>query len=169
MTAPGVPRRPVLPAIVLVAASVVAVAAAFLPWYAPDLAPPLTPDSVSGWAATLAAKILVLGAAVAALCGLALIADTRDLVTLDGAGANAIAVAAAVAAGVGVAAVAYRTVRIPEPAAILAREPGLYLALAMAALALAAALVQLLVATDGARPRRRAARPSTRAGRERRR
>lgn len=159
MTAGPAPRRPVLPAVVLVATSMVAVGAAFLPWYAPDLAPPLTPDSVTGWSATLAAKVMVLGCVVSALSGLTLILDTRELIALDAGGAAAIAAAATLGAGCAVAAVAFRTVRIPEPAALLAREPGLYLALGMAGAALAAALVQLLVTSDGVRPGRSPRRP----------
>lgn len=128
-----------------VAAAAIAVLAAFLPWYAPDLGPPLTPDSVSGWEATVAAKILVAAGVIHVLAGLALIADARDVLALDSVAANALAAVCVLAAGAGVAAVGYRTIRLPEPEAILAREPGLYLALAMSLVALVAALSQLVV------------------------
>lgn len=153
------PRRPLLPALVMAGASLVAVLAAFMPWYAPDLGPPLSPDSVSGWDATVAAKILVAASLACALAGLVLVLDARDLIALDAGGTAALAVAAAVAAGCGVVAVAYRTVRIPEPAALLARELGLYLALGMAVVALVAALVEVVLSADtGGRRRSPAAR-----------
>lgn len=162
MTAGADPRRALLPALVMAGASLIAILAAFMPWYAPDLGPPLTPDSVSGWEATLAAKILVAASLVCVLVGLVLAADARDLIALDAPGRAALAVAAVVAAGVGVAAVGYRTVRVPEPAALLAREPGLYLALGAAVVALVGALVEVVLSAD-AGGRRRAARD--RAGR----
>ena len=62
MTTPGrrPPKaRPVLPTAVTAVAAVLTAVGAFLPWYAPDIAPPLTPNSVSGWDATFAAKLLV--------------------------------------------------------------------------------------------------------------
>lgn len=161
MTVDAGPRRPLLPALVMAGASLLAIVAAFLPWYAPDLGPPLTPDSVSGWDATLAAKILVAASLVCVLIGLVLAADARDLIALDAPGAAALAVAAVIAAGGGVAAVGYRTVRVPEPAALLAREFGLYLALGTAAVALVAALVEVVLSGDGG-GRRRASRVGAR-------
>jgi hypothetical protein len=161
--APAPPGRPALPGIVAAAASALVVVGVFMPWYAPELAPPLTPDSVSGWDATLAAKIAVVGAVVCALCAVAVVLDGRDLIALDAGGVallSGVAVAGALAA---VAAVAFRTVLLPDPADVLSRQLGLYVALAAALAALAAAAVQLVItsadargaAPPGARPRRR--------------
>ncbi len=143
-----VPARPLLPGLVGAVAALVTAVAAFLPWYAPDLGPPLTPDSVSGWEATAAAKIAVVACVVHVLAALVLVADSRDLVALDASGATALAGVAVLASVVAVAAVGFRTLRVPEPAAVLAREPGLYLALAAAAAALLGALAQLTVTAD---------------------
>gem|GEM_PF-5656543 len=151
--ADGDEGRPLLPAAVAGAASLLAVLSAFLPWYAPDIAPPLTPDAVNGWDGTTAARLMVAAALVCMLASAVLAADARDVVALDRGTLTAVSALAALAASAALLAVAARTVRLPEPSAILARQLGLYVALGMCALAAGAALVQLTLAATGGPPR----------------
>lgn len=149
MTTPGrrPPKaRPVLPTAVTAVAAVLTAVGAFLPWYAPDTAPPLTPNSVSGWDATFAAKLLVVAALAAALAAGVLLLDAVQRMALDATGVRALAVVSAVGMGVAAVLAVLRTARLPEPADLLSRQIGLYVALAAAAVGLAAALVQLMFA-----------------------
>jgi hypothetical protein len=115
----------------------------FLPWYATDIGPPFSPSTISGWeATTLARAVLVLGVVIA-LAGLTLALDAHGLLALDAELARAAEwltlAAAAGAAGL----VAWRMVRLPEPAEFLARDIGIYAAAGAAGVALLAALAQL--------------------------
>ncbi len=149
------PPRPLLPTAVTVVAAIVVVAAAFLPWYAPDIAPPLAANSVSGWNATFAAKLMVVGAVVAAIAAGVLLLDSVQRMALDHTGVRALAIVGAMGMALATIMTVFRTLRIPEPADLLSRQIGLYVALAAAAIGVSAALVQLMFALSGANPRRR--------------
>lgn len=149
------PRRPLLPTAVTVVAAILTAVGAFLPWYAPDIAPPLTPNSVSGWDATFAAKLLVVGALAAGLAAGVLLLDTVQRMAMDATGVRALAVVSAAGMAVAAALAAFRTARLPEPADLLSRQIGVYVALAAAVVGLGAALVQLMFAMQ-ADDRRRA-------------
>lgn len=136
--------RPLLPTVVTVAMGILVTVSAFLPWYSPDIAPPLTPDSVSGWDATFAAKLMVVGAVVATIAAAVLLLDALGRMRLDAVGAAALAIVCVVGIAVAAGMVGFRAIRIPEPADLLSRQIGLYLALAAGVLGMVAALVQLL-------------------------
>lgn len=153
--------RPVLPSLVALAGALAVCITVFLPWYEPVLAEPLAPDAVSGWGGTVAARIAVAGAVLCGLCALAVALDARDVLALDAGGISLLSIMAVGGSGVAAAAITYRTLRLPEPAAVLSRELGLYLALLSALAALGACLIQLVVSSTGtpAVPRRSASRP----------
>lgn len=136
-----------LPAVVTMVCAIITTVAAFLPWYEPDIAPMFSPDSASGWDATLAAKLLVVGAVVALVASALVALDARRTVRLDPSGVGALAAVAVAAMAAAAAAAAFRTIRLPEPAEFLSRQIGLYIALAAAVVGVGAALVQLLTST----------------------
>lgn len=147
--------RPPLPSAVTAVAAVLVVGAAFLPWYAPDIAPPLAADSVSGWNATFAAKLMVLGAVVAAIAAGVLLLDSAQRMTLDRTGVRALAIVCAMGMALATVMAVYRTLRLPEPADLLSRQIGVYAAFAASAIGVGAALVQLMFALSETGPRRR--------------
>jgi len=152
---PAATGRPVLPSLVACAASLAVCVTVFLPWYEPDLAEPLAPNSVSGWDATVAARIAVAGAVICALCALGVVLDARDMVALDAGGISLLSVLSVGGAAAAAAAIMFRAIRLPEPAAVLSRELGLYLGLLAAVAALAGALIQLVVSSTGSAATRR--------------
>jgi hypothetical protein len=143
-------ERPLLPAVVTAAASVVVCLAAFAPWYTTQVSEIFSQGSVSGWNATLAAKIAFFVAVLSTLSSLAIVADARDLITLSDELVRGLVIGCAAACAVAVAAVAYRTVRIPEPTEFLTRDLGIFVALAASLIALGASLVQVVIGTHSA-------------------
>ena len=141
-------ERPLLPAVVTAGASLVVCLAAFAPWYTTQVAEVFSQGSVSGWNATLVAKIAVAAAAVALLGSLAITADARHLIDLAPELLRAIVIACAVGCAVAALAVAYRTMWIPEPTEFLTRDLGLFLALAASLVAFGASVVQVVIGTD---------------------
>lgn len=144
-----------MPTVVAAIAAVVAAVGAFLPWYAPDIAPPLAAESVSGWNATFAAKLLVVGAVMAGLAASVLLVDSAQRMALDRSGVRALSAVCAVGMAVAATAAVWRTVDVPEPADLLSRQIGVYVSVAAAVVGVIAALVQLLFtfgSDDGARP-----------------
>ena len=119
------------------------IAAVFLPWYATNLGTPFTPASTSGWDATAAAKAVVPLGAVIVLASVALALDARGALPLDAGLATALRWVALAAAIACLGLVGYRLLRLPEPAAFLSREGGLYLAAVGAVAAVLAGLAQV--------------------------
>ncbi|MEQ8834208.1 MAG: hypothetical protein RIB67_07155 [Miltoncostaeaceae bacterium] len=126
------PRPALLPHFVGVASGVLLIAAAFLPWYAADIAPPFQAVSASGWDATVFARL-------AAICG-GLVA-VGSAVPVLGSGHPALTAGRRTALGFAVAGlavlaaalVAFRLVVLPDPADLLSRQIGLYAAALAAA------------------------------------
>ena len=143
-------ERPLLPAVMTAGASLVVCLAAFAPWYTTQVAEVFSQGSVSGWNATLVAKIAVAAAAVALLGSLAITADARHLIDLAPELLRAIVIACAVGCTVAALAVAYRTMWIPEPTEFLTRDLGLFLALAASLVAFGASVVQVVIGTGSA-------------------
>lgn len=120
-------RPALLPHFVGVAAGVLLIVAAFLPWYAADIAPPFQAVAADGWDATAFARL-------AAICG-GLVA-VGSAVPILGSGHPALTARRRVALGfavaglavLGAALVAFRLVVLPEPADLLSRQIGLYVA-----------------------------------------
>ncbi len=140
-------QHPLLPAVVTAAASFVVCLAVFAPWYTTQVAEIFSQGSVSGWNATLAAKIAAFAAAIATLGSLAIIGDARGLVALTPELVRGLVIACALGCGVCALSVAFRTVWIPEPAEFLTRDLGLFVALAASLIALGASAVQVVLGT----------------------
>lgn len=109
---------------------ILVVVAAFLPWYATNLGPPFSPESVAGWEATNIAKASVaMGAVVAVASALAAL-EARGGVRLDSPVGDAIAWVVIGASALAAVLVGYRLLVMPEPAEFLSRQIGVYLAAA---------------------------------------
>lgn len=145
-----------LPGLVCLLGAAFVCVTVFLPWYEPDLAEPLAPNSVSGWDATMAARIAVAGAVLCGLAAVAIVLDSRDLAALDAGGIALLSLMALAGSVTSLVAIGARTVWLPDPAAELSRKLGLYLALLAAIAALAGAVVQVTLSTSTpGRPRGR--------------
>lgn len=132
-----VPSGPVGPGIAAGAAALL-IGSLFLPWFTPDVGPPFSPESTSGWSGTPGlAKIVLALAAVTLLADGALALAGADRLALDEGLERALAWAAAAAAGAALVLVAYRVLVLPDPAEFLSRAIGMYVALAAAAVATA--------------------------------
>jgi hypothetical protein len=105
---------------------------AFLPWYAPTLGPPFSPDSVSGWDATDLARIAAVMGIIAAFAATALVLEERGIVDFDRRTGEILAWAVVVASAVAAVLIAYRLLVLPEPADFLSRKIGVYLAMVAA-------------------------------------
>ena len=138
-------RAASLPAYAAAVCGVALAAAVFLPWYATNLGAPFTTGSASGWEWTGLARIALALGAVAAAAAAALVLRDRGTLHIDHEAAVALgwALAAAHAAALGL--VAYRVLVPPEPAELLSRELGLYLAFLAALCGLVAATAHLSV------------------------
>jgi hypothetical protein len=125
------------------ACAAVLAASPFLPWFATDIGPPFAPESTSGWEATGVAKIVLGLAALALVANLLLAFEAAGRIVLDARGALALAGIGAAAGALALVLVAYRLLVLPEPAEFLARDIGLYVALAAAAGVTGLAVAQL--------------------------
>lgn len=124
-----------------IVSGLVMVLAAFLPWFASNLAA-TTPLSESGWNATAVAKGAVgLGVIWVILSGLVL-ADQFDAVRLDPRTAEALGWLVVLCALLAAGLVAFRLFRPPEPADLLTRDYGLLVALIAAAVGMVAGFAQ---------------------------
>jgi hypothetical protein len=142
------PRRlrllqdPTAPALVALASGLVMVVAVFLPWFSTNLGEPTAPGSVSGWASTSVAKGVLAIAVIWTLAAALIVADRHDVLRIDPSTVEAlgwlIAACALIAGGLA----AFRLFRPPEPADFLARDFGLFLAIAVAFVGVAAGLAQ---------------------------
>lgn len=97
----------------------------------------------------------MVGALAAGLAAGVLLLDTVQRMAMDATGVRALAVVSAAGMAVAAALAAFRLARLPEPADLLSRQIGVYVALAAAVVGLGAALVQLMFAMQ-ADDRRRA-------------
>jgi hypothetical protein len=109
-------------------------AAVFLPWYATNLGAPFETGAASGWEWTGLARIALALAVVAAGAAAALVLGDRGTLAMEPEIAVALGWATVGAHAGAFALVAYRVLVLPEPADLLSRELGLYVAL-LAALA----------------------------------
>lgn len=124
-----------------IASGFVMVLAAFLPWFASNLAA-TTPLSESGWNATAIAKgALALGAIWLILSALVL-ADQFDAVRLDPRTTEAMGWLVVLCALLAGALVAFRLIRPPEPADLLTRDYGLLVAIIAAVVGIVAGVAQ---------------------------
>ena len=144
MTARTAPmNRPELPAYGGVLFGVLLMGSVFLPWYTVNIAPPFSAGSVSGWNASGCAKAALALAAVVVIASLVSLLDSRDVLHLERTHRVALAWTSVVAAVVAAVMVGIRLVILPEPADLLSRQIGLYVATVAAVGAVLAALGQI--------------------------
>lgn len=153
--APAAAGRPRLPQWAGLAAGAVLVASVFLPWYALNIAPPFSAGTASGWSATVFAKIAMALGVVTALASAAQLADEHGFIALEHTQRIALAWAAMAAALPAAGLVAFRLVVLPDPADLLSRQIGIYVAMAAAVAAVLAALGQIATQDDRTMTRRR--------------
>jgi hypothetical protein len=108
----------------------VLMASVFAPWYRADLGGVFTPDSTSGWDATVIARIVLVLAVVITAGGALLTADQRNVLELRLDTADRLAWVVLGAAVIAVGLVLYRLALPPEPREFFARDWGIFLALA---------------------------------------
>jgi hypothetical protein len=118
-------------------------AAVFLPWYATNLGAPFTTGAASGWEWTGLARIALALAVLAAGASAALVMRDRGSLAMEPEIAVALGWATVGAHAGAFALVAYRVLVLPEPADLLSRELGLYVALLAALAGAIAGAVQL--------------------------
>ena len=80
-----------------------------------------------------------------------LVEDNPDVIALDGGGIGLLSIVAVLGASASVVAVAFRAIVLPDPAAELSRQLGIYLAVVGCLVALAGAAVQLMVSDTAPR------------------
>lgn len=119
------------------------VVATFLPWYAVNISPPFEPGSLRGWDATNFARVALVLGVVAAAAALIQLLGARGTVAVDARVAAALAWIGGAAAIVAAGLVAFRLLAMPDPAELLSRQAGLYLACAAAVVAAVGALSSL--------------------------
>jgi hypothetical protein len=109
---------------------VLIVVAAFLPWYATNLGPPFSAESVAGWEASDLAKASVIMGALVAVASAAAALEARGGLRLGASVGDAIAWVVIGASVIAAVLVGYRLVVLPDPAQFLSRQIGIYLAAA---------------------------------------
>jgi hypothetical protein len=117
--------------------------AVFLPWYSLNLGAPFTTGSASGWQWTGVAQAAFALALVALGAATALVLEANSVLRLDGELARALGWMLPGACGLALALVAYRVLVPPDPADLLSRAFGLYVALAAALAGLVAGVSEL--------------------------
>jgi hypothetical protein len=100
-----------------------------------NIAPPFEADTLSGWDATAFARVAMIMGVIIALAAAALLLTDRGVLQLEAPVRLALAWVVVVAAVVAVALVGFRLLVIPDPADLLSRQAGLYLAMAAAIVA----------------------------------
>lgn len=111
-----------------VVAGVVVVISVFLPWYTTNLGEPFSPASVSGWDATNFARAAVIAAVVATIAAVTLALEERGALVLEPRTGETLAWVVIGAFGLALVLVGYRLLVLPEPADLLSRQIGVYLA-----------------------------------------
>jgi hypothetical protein len=109
---------------------ILVVVAAFLPWYATNVGPPFSPESVAGWEATNLARASVGMGIVVAVASVVAAIDAQGGLRLDPSVGDAVAWVVIAASAVAAVLVGYRLLVMPEPAEFLSRQIGVYLAAA---------------------------------------
>ncbi len=132
--------RGTVPGVVAVASALLAVSV-FLPWYTADVAPPLSPESSSGWDSTVLGRAAFAAAIVTMIAAVLIILDLRDDVPLDREVVRALSWLCLVLSLGATALVTWRLIRPPGPAEFLARDVGLYIAMGCAVVALIASIL----------------------------
>jgi hypothetical protein len=117
------------PQALAVASGLTLILAVFAPWYRADLGGVFTPDTTSGWDATIIARIVLVLAIVITLAGAALAADQRGALEVKLDTADRLAWIVLGAATLAVALVLYRLALPPEPREFFTRDWGIFLAL----------------------------------------
>lgn len=144
---PGAGARPAAgpaaPAVVGTLAGIVLAVAVFLPWYATNLGPPFSTGTASGWSATSIAQAAFALGLVVIVASVALALEALRLLSVRPEIAVALAWLLLATTGVALALVAYRLLVPPEPAALLSRDWGLYLAGLAALAGLVAGVAQI--------------------------
>lgn len=128
-----------------VLAGVVVVIAVFLPWYTTNLGAPFSPASVSGWDSTNFARAAVFAAAVATVAAAALALEERGSLELEPQTGEALAWVVTGAFALALVAVGYRLLVLPEPADLLSRQIGIYLATVAAVIGVVSGLGLLAI------------------------
>ncbi len=118
--------------IVGVLAGLVLVVAVFMPWYATNLGPPFSATSASGWDSTNLARVAAVMGVVLFAAAAAALLDERGLIALRRRQGDALGWIVMGAAAIALVLVGYRLVVMPDPAELLSRQIGLYLAVAAA-------------------------------------
>jgi hypothetical protein len=118
--------------IVGVLAGLVLVVAVFMPWYATNLGPPFSATSASGWDSTNLARVAAVMGVVLFAAAAAALLDERGLIALQRRQGDALGWIVMGAAAIALVLVGYRLVVMPDPAELLSRQIGLYLAVAAA-------------------------------------
>jgi hypothetical protein len=111
-----------------VVAGTVVVIGVFLPWYTTNLGAPFSPASVSGWDSTNFARAAVIAAAVATIAAAALALEERGSLELEPQTGEALAWTVIGGFALALVVVGYRLLVLPEPADLLSRQIGIYLA-----------------------------------------
>lgn len=146
-TPPAARRRVTTPGLMPLVAGVVSgaglAAAAFLPWYAVNIAPPFSAGSVNGWDATVFARLATVLGVVVLLASAARVLGSAGVFRLERSVRVGLGWAALVAAVVALALVGFRLVVLPDPADLLSRQVGLYAAAVAAVAAVLSAIGQL--------------------------
>jgi hypothetical protein len=124
---------------------VVVVIAVFLPWYTTNLGAPFSPASVSGWDSTNFARAAVFAAAVATIAAGALALEERGSLELEPQAGEALAWVVTGAFALALVLVGYRLLVLPEPADLLSRQIGVYLATAAAVIGVVSGLGLLAI------------------------
>jgi hypothetical protein len=132
-----------LPVYAAFVAGLVLAGSVFLPWYAVNIAPPFEADTLSGWDATAFARVAMIMGVIIALAAAALLLTDRGVLQLEAPVRLALAWVVVVAAVVAVALVGFRLLVMPDPADLLSRQAGLYLAMAAAIVAVLGGLGRL--------------------------
>ena len=140
--APSLPARGA-PGFVGVLSGVALIISVFLPWYATNLGPPFSAVSATGWEATTVARVALAAGVVIAVASAALVLDERGAIRLDPRHGDAIARTVVAAGALAVLLVAFRLVWMPDPAELLSRQIGIYIAIAAAVAATLAGLAQV--------------------------
>lgn len=144
----GAGARGDAPAYAGLAAGAVLAISVFLPWYALNIAPPFSAGSASGWEWTVFARAAMALGVIVALASAAQLLDARGVLALRRTHRVALAWTAVVSAAVATALVGFRLVVMPDPAELLSRQIGIYLAMAAAVVAVLAALGQIATQDD---------------------
>ncbi len=130
------------PALGIAGGSLVAAVGALLPWYIANLREVFQAQSASGISSGAAPKVAFALAILVALCGGALVADTRGLIPLDRGLTSALGGICVVGAALVAAIVCYRLIAAPPE--LNSRRYGLYLSAAGSIVAVVSSIRHIL-------------------------